>query len=255
MFINYKEGEPIPLTAELDQLYHLGSGFALYFRFIKYTIGMLVLTMLISGIYNLVTNSISDGCAPKTLPAEIIEEVYCVQGYILSYAIPNKRGESNYLLAQAAVNLGVVVAIMFFFHYIRYRFRKTEVEADDKTITPSDYTIVIEGLPPATTNKQIVDWIKTFQTESMPLIVEKIIRPFDINEYIKLTSQRNAILKDEEQHEKPKAHAMSASEKKKKDAQFKEIEDKLTALKQEGVLQKCPVAYVTFRTAARKNSL
>lgn len=213
---------------------------------------MLILVMIVSGIYNLITNSDNQGCADNTLPSEILDVAYCVQGYILSYAIPNKREESDLLLVQAALNLGVVVAIMFFFHYIRYRFRRTEIDADDKTVTPSDYTIAIEGLPLETTNKEILDWVKTFQTEKMPLIVEKIIRPFDINEYLDLTKKYNTLRKHEMEHENPKHHEMSESEKKKAEDNMKRVEQRLKDLKKEGAMKNCPIAYVIFRTAKRK---
>ena len=95
---------------------------------------MLVSMLIVSGIYNLVTNIIEGDCTSQDSTSE---SVYCLKGYILSFTLPNKRDNKDLLTAQLALNLATVIVIMIFFHYLRYKFRETEIKADDATITPS----------------------------------------------------------------------------------------------------------------------
>jgi len=87
--LQYK-GTSVPLTGSLYRLYHLGSGYTLYFKYIKYAIGFLVVLLLVTGIFNLVTNLMSGDCDDAQLLGTKAEN-YCTEGYILSFTIANKK--------------------------------------------------------------------------------------------------------------------------------------------------------------------
>jgi len=243
------EGELIPINAGLEKLYHLGSGFALYFRFIKFSVALLVLIFLSSGLYNLISNVVQGDCVDDAGALGNAVTSECVKGYILSFAIPNKKNNSKALDIQLGLNLLSVILIMIFFHYIRYRFRKTEVEADDKTITPSDYTIAIYGLPIETTTAQIKEWIHGFSTEAMPLKIERVVRAYSINNYIQLSNHQARLLKQKEIIIKKDIPNKSDQEELDTlNKMIQQLSTQIAALKNGG-LKHAPIAYVTFEKA------
>jgi len=240
------DGEKIPLTASLDKIYHLGSGFALYFQFIKYSIGLLVLFLAVSGIFNIVTNYTGDDCSPTD---DGLGSAYCVKGYILSYTLPNKREDEKNLRIQLYLNLATVIIIMVFFHIMRYSFRKTAVAADDKTVTPSDYTVAIEGIPSDASNEDIAEWLKNLNVSKIPIKIERIIRPYQLGSYLQLVAKHQNLTESEtkgqqpkqseEQHQKGKAEIHS---------QICETEKQLKQIKKDG-LKLCSIIYITFEKA------
>lgn len=244
------KGEKISLFAGLEELYHLGTGFALYFKFIKYSIGILTLIMLTMGIFNLVTNVVTGDCTIENSNGD----AYCVQGYILSFTIPNKKENKELLLAQTGVNLATVIIVMFFFQYLRYQFRKTEVEAENANITPSDYTVVIEGVPPEATKGEIETWIDGFSKPEKPLKVVRTIKPRAITNYVDLKNQEKVLL--EQQTElKSKEDPLTQSETKKMkrlDSNLGKLRKQLDTLKNKE-FEHTPVAYVTFAEAGQAN--
>ena len=234
--------------ASLDKIYHLGAGFPLYFLCIQYSIGILLLLFLITGIYNIISNINGQDCEP-TVNAE---KIYCLQGYIISYAISNKKEHAELLTAQVAVNLGGVLAIILFFHFFRYQFRKVEIEAEDKTTTPSDYTVVIEGIPPTATEEEISHFFEGFGTEAMPIKIARVIKPYVMSDYIELTNKMNEI--KQQQFELKNSESLPPSDEmrlKKLDNEFQKAERKLAALKTQKP-EYSSVAYVTFEIADRK---
>ena len=241
----------IPVTAPLKELYHLGSGYPLYFRFIKYSVAMLLAMLLVSGIYNLVTNVVEGDCLSQDTTEE---SVYCLKGYILSFTLPNKRDNKDLLTAQLALNLATVVIVMIFFHYLRYQFRKTEIAADDATITPSDYTIEIENVDPSATNKEIKQWlIDSFATPEQPLEIERIVRPYAINKYME-TETKVSALKTQKNTFNSSHHRHAPTEKDKIRMQTIDAEIQFHEAHKEQLLKsihKANLIFVTFRTAQR----
>jgi len=241
------KGDLIPLTAGVSSFYHLGSGYPLYFRFIKYAIAMLLAMLLVSGIYNLVTNVVQGDCTSQDSTAPY---TYCIKGYILSFTLANKRENKDFLTAQLALNLATVIVIMVFFHYLRYQFRKTEIAADDATVTPSDYTIEIENIDADACNSEIKQWLMTFATPEQPIEVERIVRPYAINKYIEvvnkisnLKTQRNTIT-----HSGQALNSEQQTRIQTIDTEVQTLETQVNQLKKEG-LKKATLIFVTFRKA------
>lgn len=235
--------------AGLDKLYHLGAGFPLYFMCIQYSVGILLLLFLITGIYNIVSNSYAKDCEPFVNAANI----YCLQGYITSYAISNKRQHSELLTGQVAVNLGGALAVILFFHFFRYQFRKIEIEAEDKTLTPSDYTVAIDGIPPKASKEEIEHYFEGFGTEAMPIKIARIIKPFAMCEYMEMTDKLKEI-KDQQHELKKHSESLTPVDElrlKRLDNEYQRTEKRLTELKDKPP-EYSSIAYVTFETANRK---
>ena len=67
--------------------------------------------LLVSGIYNLVSDVVQGDCTSQDSTQEF---TYCIKGYILSFTLANKKENKDLLTAQLALNLATVVIIMIF---------------------------------------------------------------------------------------------------------------------------------------------
>jgi len=241
----------IPLCAGLDAIYHLGSGHVLYFRFVKYAVGILILMLVVGGFYNLGTNVAQGDCSSSEEANE--ESVYCVKGYILSFTLQNKRDNPGMLSTQLILNLTTVVLIMLFFHYLRYQFRKMKHAADCETVKPSDYTVEVQRIPIKATNEEIFQWVAGIAGKDQKVEIERILRPYLINEYVNLVfnrsnleAQKQGIMKIER-----KKTLQEEKQVQKIDEKLEKITEKIHDLK-ENDLTKCPFIYITFKTSERK---
>jgi len=186
-------GELIPLNASLKEIYHLGSGFTTYFMFIKYAGVLLISIFLISGLFNLITNFHANDC-PEEDPDSSTSS-FCRQGVILKFAISNKRDHFDLLNTTLILNLSSVVAIIFFFHFLRYQFRKAETIVDSETVTPSDYTLELKGVDPSMTEEAIKNWLQGFGSAKNPVEVVKVNRAYNIKTYVRLIKEKEVLLK------------------------------------------------------------
>ena len=177
-------GELIPLCTDLKGLYHLGSGYALYFRFVKFAIVILLLTFVAGGIFNVMTNKDNiTACKDTSNKSD-----YCIPDFITKYSIANKRDDPKNLEYQQYFNLLTIIIIIVFFHYVRYELRRTEIEVDDDTVTPADYTSKVSGVPIDTTDEELKTWLESFATVEKPIKVVKITRSKNLLEYMRVTA-------------------------------------------------------------------
>ena len=184
------DGKQIPLTEKLSSIYHLGCGYALYFEMIKYAIG-LVGVFLTVGIYNLVTNARSDGCTEATEEAETT--TYCIRDYISIFTITNRRNDPQSLEISEMLNFFVVIAVICYFQFLRYKLHKIKTKAEDKLLTPADFTLKLSEIPTQTTNEEIQDLLESFGTSDHPVTVKKILRSYHIGEMVKLMQARKVL--------------------------------------------------------------
>jgi len=235
------KGELIPLTASLKEMYHLGSGYVLFFLFLKYSIGLLLFILAISGIYNLVTSSRSDDCQEESDQ----ESKLCMQGFIGSLTIANKRYDIDSITVQLILNLASVVAVIFFFHYMRFKFRAKVIDVDNRTITPADFTIIIRGVAEDITNEKIADWIESLATKDNDLEIKKIHRSYDIKEYIKYANKKHSLVKqrDQQMYQKNLRNVQIIQNK------IEQVERSIDELKKHRFIY-APVVFVTFKKAS-----
>ena len=186
-----KEGKHLPLCSKLSDIYFLGSGYALYFRLVKKCIFLLGLIFLISGLFNTISNGVKDGCDPNDDPNG---SEYCIQDMVLTFTIANSRTSLDLLKIQMVLNLISVLAIILFFQYIYFQVRKTIVDTDEKTITPSDYTIMINGLGPQVEDPEIIDWVESLGDPRHVIKCVNLNRAYDIQDYVKHQKEKGRLL-------------------------------------------------------------
>ncbi|EGR30205.1 hypothetical protein IMG5_137940 [Ichthyophthirius multifiliis] len=124
----------------------LGSGFPLFFTYIKFCLMFLIILFGVSGIFNTVTNgTIGQYCEQQKLK---VDQDQCdSNNWITKYSLGNKRNENQLMDIQSALNLFSIFIIIILLQYFRYVQRKTDVECDVADISVNDYTIMINNIP------------------------------------------------------------------------------------------------------------
>ena len=103
-----------------------------------------MIIFLFSGVFNVVTNLKIDGCAQDGV------EVYgktCLPALWTRLSLANKSQIDEFQESQAFLNLLTIVVSTIYLSYCRFVQRKTAFKCDVNIISPSDYSIMVEGLP------------------------------------------------------------------------------------------------------------
>jgi len=189
------KGEQLPITCSLESLYHLGSGNALYFSFVKCSIYLLLLMFIICGAFNLLSNVISGDCLNEAAATATDTTNICTADFRLILSLANKRDDSSLISIQIWLNLAFIFVMMPFFHYIRYKHRRINSQVEKTSLTPADFTVQLSNLPLDATDEEILEWIESFSISRKPIRVRKIIRAYQIKDFIKSEARKDELLK------------------------------------------------------------
>ncbi|EAR84792.2 transmembrane protein, putative (macronuclear) [Tetrahymena thermophila SB210] len=149
---NQIEKQSLNLFDDPIKLLFLGSGYPLYFDFIKQCIYIMIIILLISGGFNLYTNQLGKECilnnqhtiTGEKLPYELQK---CHYNIISKYSYINKNVDMNYIYFQDILDyFTVITLIITFIFFRRYQIYK-DIECDVLDLTPSDYTVMIKNIP------------------------------------------------------------------------------------------------------------
>ena len=145
----------MPLCAENDELRFLGSGFPLFYNFLKYCMLIRVVLLASNGGYNLYTNYKGTFCTE-----EGDEEGGCQLNWMSQLSLPNKMDNDSEMEIQENLNLLSCFLIIIVLMLFRRSQRKINAEIDEKQNSPADYTIIVRGIP---TNRDS-DYIESLTT-------------------------------------------------------------------------------------------
>lgn len=204
------------------------------------------MVFLTGGIYNMYTNYHGKECKGHPFEDNNVnqaDEEDC--GYILRFALKNKRSNKDEITVLLILHLISVVLVIFFFHFMRYKFRKADKIVDDATITPSDFTLELNGVDPSMSDEAIIDWLTAFGNEKHPVNVVKINRAYSIKDYVRNTKIREMLIEKKVKHANNQAKLYIISVK------LKELEDYFEDFKTKNV-SPTTVVYAVFETAAGK---
>jgi len=193
----------------------------------------------ISGLYNIISNYLGDSCA--SLDSGDTSESFCVKNFVVAGSLADKRNEEGLIRIQVVLNMLTIIAIIFFLHYVRYKVRKTHIETDQKTVSPSDYTVLLKKVNANCSNQEIKEWLEGYGAEEFPVQVEKIVRAYDIRDYIALREQKAELQeKKEDEHQ----NTQGVNE------QLQKVKERIKEYKVQG-LKYTEEVFVTFITANR----
>lgn len=118
----------------------MGSQVVLFFSFVRTVIIYLVLHLLISAGYNLLTNSQGNACGGPG-------QLSCPKVFLTLLATANKHHHHNPLRTLDLLNLILVsVSIVYFILVRRYEYQRFNL-IENEIQTEDDYTLEVEGIP------------------------------------------------------------------------------------------------------------
>ena len=126
------------LLDDNEKLAYLGPGYTLYFVFLKYVIAFLVIFLAVIGVFELASNAQGDHC--KNDPD-------CSGGVVINLSMYNKSDNPETMLTQQWLNLGLMLIMIIMIQLLRRQKRKTTAECDERDVSTSDYTLMVENIP------------------------------------------------------------------------------------------------------------
>ena len=168
----------------------MGNGYVLYFEFLKYCIYLLFSIFCISGVYNLITNVQEGDCYKEETSAD-----FCEASFSTELSIANKRNNDDLLMIQVWLNFSCIIVLILFFHLMRFCMRKTAISAEDRTVSPADYTVQLSNLPHHVTDEEIKEWIENLSTDVQQIQCRKINRAYHIVDFEIYETKKNELHK------------------------------------------------------------
>lgn len=230
--------EELPLFCNFRKLDFLSPGYELFFQFRRFTLRVLFLMFLISGVFNLVTNLRGDFCVPisnKIVAANLSDSEDCLWNLSNAISLANKIKDQRAIEIQQWLNLITVIALTIYFQYFRHKQRALTVELDEHTILPSDFTFLVSNIPTGNGQQTEEELKYFFKTHGLPckreLNIQRIVLTYDVSEKIKLEREIEMLtMKKLEYQTKKENGAMALVDNKSLHKKIRSLEAKLKRL-------------------------
>ncbi|KAL4435368.1 hypothetical protein ABPG74_022851 [Tetrahymena malaccensis] len=162
--------QKINFLCNLRDLSFLGSGYPLYFSFLKYCEVFLCLILLTSGGYNMLTNAIyGQDCKESSELEGLNTSDVCKKNWITVISLGNKQEQKTLMFVQEILNLATVIIIIILLQIFRRYQRKLDSECDEADISANDYALLFQNIPLE------FDAINSDYDDDLKLFVEKEI--------------------------------------------------------------------------------
>lgn len=152
---------------------------------------------IVSGIYSLAKNFYQDDCFNYL-------DLKCGNTNIIYLSLANKSKSYDLITEQAWVNFASAMAIIVALHFYRRRQNLTENESLRGLNTPSNYTIMVNNIPPGQYNDVdlrhllINNWKK--RSDTGELVIKKIVQAYFIGDYIALLRTKNQLASEKRKY-------------------------------------------------------
>lgn len=194
--------EKLPICSSGNDLNFLGPAYPMYFQFLYFSMGLLVLMFAGRGAYGIYSNSEGTFCKDSD-QFETTNSSTCVLSSSTQLSLANKRWDdtdspadiqkmTDYNHYQRIFNLVSYILVLAFFHLFRYRQRVTAKVCDDRDTSISDYTFMIKNIPKipgADMRKEIWKFIENNALPGQKLEVRKVVCCYDVVDKLKLENE------------------------------------------------------------------
>ncbi|CAD8132365.1 unnamed protein product [Paramecium octaurelia] len=181
----------LKLSVDKEDLSFLGSGYPLYFTFIKNCIFLLGFHMMAEGQFNLISNYQGQDCIPKKRAKFEIDQE-CVRDIVTMFSLANRRKDQELQALQDILTLSSTFLMMAFLIYFRKNQQKLDVFCDLQELTPSDYTVMAYNINQPDRIKQYFE-IDLFKL-SRKINVKKINLAYDLSKIKEINQIKHNIL-------------------------------------------------------------
>ena len=183
----------IDLCSGRIDLADLGAGFPLYYEYLLLCGVLLVLLFAVVGIQGMVANKDGDICDIMKLAYSPDDDLYCKGGFIIEGSLGNRSSKKSIDVSNILSLIFVVIGILIGYYYRRIQ-GLTADEANRGSTTPSDYAIMVKGLPENETAENIKQFFEKSGKRSGLATVKKVIMSYYIADYVKLMKERFVLL-------------------------------------------------------------
>lgn len=167
-------GKPFSLFCSISELGPLGSSIQLYFSFIKYLIIAMLGVFLIACIPCIIDNSLQDKYYEWTDEKSI---------NIITPSNYGKNENDDVAFWQVILHVIACGILLAFYPWVLRKTKEISTEIDSAQTTPSDFTLMIKGLPENYTAEDIKAHIQEHFMHYKPEIISLVLA-YDTNEYI-----------------------------------------------------------------------
>jgi hypothetical protein len=227
-----------PLGCSRLDLSELGPGFPLYFEYILCCGVLLSILFALVGIQGLIANSKGVVCSAYADD----DDYMCHGGPVIEYSYGNRATSDTTFGVSNVLNLVFVIIGVFVAFYYRRIQGMTADEVNRGSITTSDYTIIIKGVPATETPEKIKAFFEEKGGHHTKPIVKKVVLAYEIGTYIELVRKRNKLMES-----KAKGRAPKTAEQ-----DLKLIEAKIQVIEEEvaknSAHKSTGIAFVTFES-------
>lgn len=151
----------VTMMDNTELLGYLGSGYPLFFDFLKFSFGVLFMIFFSSSIYNITSNYMGTNChtyssilekyaaeiASSSFSQVVQQKHICQFSIITQLSYANKLNNTNFLMLQALMNFSTIIVVIVALQFFRKQQRETNTLCDEMNTTASDFGAVIKGIP------------------------------------------------------------------------------------------------------------
>lgn len=251
-------GQPFSLFCSVSELGPLGSSIQLYFSFVKYLIIALLGVFLIACIPCIVDNSLQDKFEEWTDQKSMN---IITPG---NYGFYDRNDVASWQVILHVIACGILLA---FYPWVLRKTKETSTEIDSVQTTPSDFTLMVKGLPEDYTAEDIKAHIQEHFMHHKPEIINLVLA-YDTNEYIECCKtlsewefKKEYVKKYTEKYGKPPTIKKCCKEivletEDQCTKKIEELEEKQKVIFKEMSTEKlAPVAFITFKSQITARSI
>jgi len=240
--------ELIDLCSGRIDLADLGAGFPLYYEYMVFCMVLLVLLFALVGIQGMVANHQGELCKAFQALYEFDDEDYCKGGFLIDYGLSNRSSKDSWKVSNILSLVFVSIGILAGFYYRRIQ-GLTADEANRGATTPSDYAVMVKGLPETEKADKIKAFFEQFGKKTGRCNVKKVIMSYYIADYVKLMKERTSLY-----HKKIKGDTSAETEAAIKDVE-KKMDDFEAHISEAESKKFTGIAFVVFNTQTETNEV
>ncbi|KAL4446608.1 hypothetical protein ABPG74_005546 [Tetrahymena malaccensis] len=147
----FVQKEHLSIKQDILQLSFLGSGYPMYFEFLKFCITLQTILFFLNGLYGLLTNgAFGTACLSQDEINNLAHEIQndqCYSNWVTVVSLGNKSEQKVLLQIQSYLNLISIFIIILLFQKFRLKQRQIDIDCDENDVQANDYTILCSNIP------------------------------------------------------------------------------------------------------------
>ncbi|EGR32796.1 hypothetical protein IMG5_070780 [Ichthyophthirius multifiliis] len=187
----------IKICENTSKFTFLGSGYPLFFSYIKCCLALIGAILITSGQYNLISNFYGRSCNKKL---NMQKRNKCRADWISMFTIVNKKFQLNLGEIQDMLNFTTIIVLMIILFLFRKQQKEIDIQCDIAELTPSDYSIIIKNLPIDTKESDLFSYFQSMNINNQYVYVSEVNMIYNIQDILKQRDQIQDLIKEKQKH-------------------------------------------------------